>query len=152
MKFKSIKTPMAENYHPEIDDSPILSDDDASKFRSIIGSLNWLITLGRFDVHYATNSLSRFSMAPREGHLKAAFRILSYIKTFPKGKILFDTAYQPVIDTGVEYKDMNWSEMYPDAEEELLYVMLQEKRKPVRITVGLNRFYSATRRMRNEVG
>ena len=38
--FKSSKTPMAKDYHPEIDDSPELTDDDASKYRSIIGSLN----------------------------------------------------------------------------------------------------------------
>ena len=91
--FKAIKTAMDEAYHPEIDDSPLLEDDDASKCRSIIGSMNWLITLGHFDVNYATNTLSRFAMAPREGHLKAALSLLSYVKTFPKGRILFDTKY-----------------------------------------------------------
>ena len=40
MNFKSIKTPMASDYHPELDDTPFLSDDDASKYRSAIGSLN----------------------------------------------------------------------------------------------------------------
>ena len=30
--FKPIKTPMANDCHPELDDSPLLSDDDASKF------------------------------------------------------------------------------------------------------------------------
>ena len=81
--FKSLKTPMAADYHPETDDSPLLSDDDAAKYRSIIGSLNWLVTLGRFDVHYATNTLSRYGMAPREGHLVAAQKVLCYLKTFP---------------------------------------------------------------------
>ena len=68
--FKPIKTPMANDCHPELDDFPLISDDDASKFQSIIGSLNWLITLDRFDIHCATNTLSRLAMAPREGHLK----------------------------------------------------------------------------------
>ena len=84
--LKKIKTPMAENYHPEIDESPELSDDEASKYRSLIGSLNWIVTLGRYDVHYATSVLSRFGMCPREGHRKAALRVLSYLKTFPNGK------------------------------------------------------------------
>ena len=30
--------------------------------------------------------MSRFNMFPREGHLKAAKRILTYLKTFPKGE------------------------------------------------------------------
>ena len=86
--LKRIKTPMAEDYHPEVDESPELSPDEASKYRSIIGSLNWIITLGRFDVHYATSILSWFSMCPQEGHRKAALRILSYLNTFPNGRII----------------------------------------------------------------
>jgi hypothetical protein len=48
----------------------------ASRYRGIIGSRNWAVILGRFDVMYATNTLARFSMAPRLGHLEAAKRIL----------------------------------------------------------------------------
>ena len=70
-----VKTPMAEGYHPELDDSPLLSTGEASVFRSIIGSCNWMITLGRFDIAYATSVLSRYNMAPRVGHLKAVQRI-----------------------------------------------------------------------------
>jgi hypothetical protein len=32
-------------------------------------------------------------MSPREGHLKAAKRILAYLKIFPKGRIIIDTIY-----------------------------------------------------------
>ena len=75
--LNATKTPMAEECHPETDDSPLCSPDDGAKFRSIIGCANWMITLGRFDIHYATMSLRRFIMAPRENHLKAAKRIFS---------------------------------------------------------------------------
>ena len=134
--FKSLKTPMAADYHPETDDSPLLSDDDAAKYRSIIGSLNWLVTLGRFDVHYATNTLSRYGMAPREGHLVAAQKVLCYLKTFPKGKILFDTSYP--VHHDVNHDDLDWTEFYPDAEEELPPDMPDPRGKPVRITVYLD--------------
>ena len=97
---------MATDYHPETDDSPLLNDEDASKYRSIIGSLNWLIALGGFDVHYATNALSRFGVASREGHLKAAQRILSCVKVFNKGRILFDTGHKSVI-SGEENEKYN---------------------------------------------
>jgi len=32
-------------------------------YQALIRSANWLITLGQFDVHYATNTLSHFEMA-----------------------------------------------------------------------------------------
>ena len=132
--FKAVKTPMAEDFHPEIDDSPLCSPLDSARFRSIIGSANWLITLGRFDINYATMSLGRFNMAPRENHLKAAKRILAYVKTFHKGKIIFDTSYPDHSKYVVENHD-NWGEFYPNAKEEVPYDMPAPKGKSVRLTV-----------------
>ena len=84
---------MSEGYHPEIDDSPLCSYEHSSRYRSIIGCCVWIIVLGRFDIAYATSAMSRFNMSPREGHLKAVKRILSYLKAFPKGRIIVDTSY-----------------------------------------------------------
>jgi hypothetical protein len=36
-ELKPIKTPMSEGYHPEVDDSPLCTEDDSAKYRSIIG-------------------------------------------------------------------------------------------------------------------
>jgi hypothetical protein len=38
-EFKPIKTPMSEGYHPEVDDSPLCTENDSAKYRSIIGCL-----------------------------------------------------------------------------------------------------------------
>jgi hypothetical protein len=86
---------MSEGYHPETDDSPLCTEDDSTKYRSIIGCCIciWIIVLGRFDIAYATSAMSRFNMLTREGHLKAVKRILSYLKTFPKGRVIIDTSY-----------------------------------------------------------
>jgi hypothetical protein len=78
--MRESKYPMAEGYHPELDDTMLLDDSMSTKYRAIIGSLNWTVILGRFDVMYATNTLARFSMAPRLGHLEAAKRILGHLK------------------------------------------------------------------------
>ncbi len=85
--FSTKNSPMSDLYHPETDDSPLLNKEDHSKFRSLIGCANWLITLGRFDINYAVNTLSRFSMAPRQGHLEAMIRVFGYLKKFNKGAI-----------------------------------------------------------------
>jgi hypothetical protein len=84
---------MSEGYHPEVDDSPLCTEDDSAKYRSIIGCCICIIILGRFDIAYATSAMSRFNMLPSEGHLKAVKRILSYFKTFPKGRAIIDTSY-----------------------------------------------------------
>jgi hypothetical protein len=68
-------------------------EDNSAKYRSIVGCCIWIIVLGRFDIANATSAMSRFNMLPREGNLKAVKRILSYLKTFPKGRVIIDTSY-----------------------------------------------------------
>ena len=132
-EFKSVKTPMAENCHPELDDSPLLTSNDAALYRSITGSLNWIVTLGRFDIQYATSAMSRFNSCPREKHLQMVIRILTYLKTFPKGRIIFDTDY--IDHTSRDIQTHDWTQVYPDAEEELPPDMPTPKGRTVRITV-----------------
>jgi hypothetical protein len=117
-EFKPIKTPMSKGYHPEVDDSPLCTEDDYAKYRSIIGCCIWIIVLGRFDIAYATSAMSRFNMLPREGHLKAVKKILSYLKTFPKGRVIIDTSYPDHSVYPVE-DHSNWMEFYPDTNERI---------------------------------
>jgi hypothetical protein len=91
-EFKVIKIPMSEGYRPEVDDSSLCTENDSAKYRSIIGCCIWIIVLGRFDIVYSTSAMSSFNMLPREGHLKAVKRILSYLKTFPKRRLIIDTS------------------------------------------------------------
>ena len=44
--FAKQKSPMSEAYHPELDDTPLLDHVCTSKFCAMIGSMNWIITLG----------------------------------------------------------------------------------------------------------
>ena len=80
-QFSTHNTPMAEAAHLELDDSPLLDATDHSKFRSLIGCANWLVTLGRFDIAYSVNAYSRFSMQPRQGHLNGIIRVFGYLNS-----------------------------------------------------------------------
>jgi hypothetical protein len=133
-EFKPIKTPMSEGYHPEVDDSPLCNEDDSAKYRLIIGCCIWIIVLGRFDIAYATSAMIRFNMLPREGLHKAVKRILTYLKTFPKGRVIIDTSYSDQSVYLVE-DHSNWMEFYPDASEEIPKDLLLEKGPRVRMTV-----------------
>jgi hypothetical protein len=133
-EFKPIKTPMSKGYHPEVDDSPLCTKDDSAEYISIIGCCIRIIVLGRFDIAYATSAMSRFNMLPREGHLKAVKRILSYLKTFPKERVIIDTSYPDHFMYPVE-DHSNWMEFYPDASEEIPKDFPPKKRPRVRMTV-----------------
>ena len=122
-QFSKSNCPMADTYHPELDDSPLLNELHSSKYRALIGSANWIITLGCFDIAYATMALARFSMAPHHGHFKAMQKVLGYLRKFPKGRILINSGHfdhekdHPQVYT--QHMFDNWHEFYPDAEEEL---------------------------------
>jgi hypothetical protein len=114
-KFKKESTPHAKDYHPELDSTELVGPTQITLFKSMIGTLNWIITLGRFDIAYATMALSRYSMAPRQGHLKAVRRIFGYLHMCPKGRILIDNGQAPIRNEAMVTRGQDWNEFYPDA-------------------------------------
>ena len=84
-------SPLTEGDHPELDISDFLSDDDTQKYQSLIGSLQWLITLGRWDIQTAVMTMSSFRSKPREGHMLRVKRIYAYINRFKHFMIRFRT-------------------------------------------------------------
>ena len=129
--LKSYGSPLEDNYHPEIDESPLLGDDMVRKYQMLIGCANWIVILGRFDVMYATVTMARFLQVPREGHLKAVLRVFGYLKGYAKAKITVDPTVPRIQG---EVTQHNWSEFYPDATEELPPDMPPPKGKSVLLT------------------
>ena len=41
----------------------------AAKYLTMVGQLQWLVTLGRFDIHAQVATMSRLRAAPRQGHM-----------------------------------------------------------------------------------
>ena len=82
---------MDPNYHAEIDNSDFLQGDDISRYRMMVGSLNWLVTLGRYDIQYTVGTLARHMMTPRQGHMHAIKRLFGYLKQNYKFVIKFNT-------------------------------------------------------------
>ena len=75
---KGYKTSLDKNDHPELDTSEILEGDLATKYLTMVGQLQWLVTLGRFDIHAQVATMSRLRAAPRQGHIYRLKRIYSY--------------------------------------------------------------------------
>ena len=59
------KTPLDKNDHPEVDTSEFLTSDGIAKYMTLIGQLQWVISLGRFDSMVHIITMSRFRLAPR---------------------------------------------------------------------------------------
>ncbi|KAG7338517.1 reverse transcriptase RNA-dependent DNA polymerase [Nitzschia inconspicua] len=79
--------PLERGDHPEMDTTPFLDEEKTKMYQSLIGALQWIITIGRFDVFSAVTTMSSFRAAPREGHLERVKRIYSYLHKMSDGKI-----------------------------------------------------------------
>lgn len=55
---KTAKAPFPTGYRPELDVSAVLEPKDANWYQQLIGILNWIVELGRIDIH---NSVARLS-------------------------------------------------------------------------------------------
>eukprot|EP00957_Ditylum_brightwellii_P173549 13213608-Ditylum_brightwellii.AAC.1 len=79
-KLRGFNNLMDHNYHAETDESDFLVGEDISKYLMMVGSLNWLITLGRYDMHYTITTLVRHLMLPCQGHMHAMKRAFGYLQ------------------------------------------------------------------------
>ena len=59
----------------ELDTSDLLDDEGVRNYQSLIGGLQWCISIGRLDVATAVMTMSGFRVAPRAGHLDRLKRI-----------------------------------------------------------------------------
>ena len=74
-----VTSPLEKGDHPELDTSELLGMDDIKKYQSMIGAMQWAISLGRLDVTTAVMTLSGYRVAPRKGHLERAQRVYGFL-------------------------------------------------------------------------
>ena len=90
-KPRKSRPPLEGGDHPELYTSELCDDHQTKQFQTLIGQLQWPISLGRFDIAVHVMSLSRFRAQPRKGHLDRAKRIVGYLLFLPDGAIRFRT-------------------------------------------------------------
>ena len=71
----NMRTPLDKNDHPELDDTELLNGESIQHYLTMIGRLQWLVTLGRFDIHAQVTTMSGFRCAPRKRHLERLQRV-----------------------------------------------------------------------------
>lgn len=130
---RSVPTPMASGYRPELDATPLLDPSKANYFQGLIGVLRWICELGRLDIIVPTSLLSRYLAAPRVGHLEQAIHIFAYLNKKDRSCLVFDE--EPMTpSTDQPFQKCDWSEYYPGAAEAIPPDAPEPRGKPVSMT------------------
>ena len=93
--------------HTELDTSDFCTDHETSQYQTLIGQLQWLISLVRFNIQVFIMSMSRFRAQPRKGHLPRSKRIFGYLAYLPEGAIRFCT-HKPDYSS-IQEQEFDWT-------------------------------------------
>jgi len=120
-------TPLSPGTKLRKESGALLAQHDSTLYRSIIGSIMYLILATRPDLSYAVGAVSQFSSAPCVDHLAALHHILRYIRGYahlqlhltrccgfeatPKATPLTKPHYPKILwDTEIAgYSDCDWA-------------------------------------------
>ena len=109
-------SPLESNDHPEIDTSEFLGEEDIQKYQSLIGAMQWAISIGRFDIGVQVMTMSSFRGSPRQGHLERAKRMVGYLSKFRLAELRVLTDEPDFSD--IEVAEYDWSKsIYGDVKE-----------------------------------
>ena len=114
---QTVLSPLEPGDHPELDTSELLDDNGIHHYQSLIGSLQWIWSLGRYDIGCAVMSLSSFRVAPRRGHLERLKRICGYLMKMQHFGIRFRTHEPDFSD--LKTIEQDWFSVYGDVTEAL---------------------------------
>lgn len=119
---KKIHIPLPTSYHPELDSTPELNEDEAAYYQSMTGILRWIVELGQIDIGYEASAISSHTALPRLGHLEKVFLIFGYLKHHSNARLIFDPSYP-----NIEYErfpENDWEQFYGKVSEELPHNIL----------------------------
>ena len=115
-KFRS---PLEDGDQPGLDTSEFLDEDGISQYQSLVGSMQWAISLGRLDIQTAVMTLSRYRAQPRKGHLERCKRVYGYITRFKHFRIKFRVS-EPNMSAFDNKTKLDWSKTaYGDPKEDI---------------------------------
>ena len=130
---RKVTSPLEHGDHPELDTSEFLGVEETKIYQSMIGSAQWVVSIGRFDVAVHIMTLSSFRAQPRRGHLDRIKRVYAYLIKMKHAVIRYRTDMPDVTD--FVFPDIDWSNSpYAGAEEELPTNLPVARGKPVLMT------------------
>jgi hypothetical protein len=115
---KEETSPLVKGNHPELDVSDELNAEGIKQYQSMIGAMQWAISLGRLDITTAVMTMSGYRVAPRQGHLDRCKRIYGYLSKMRYSQIRINTADPDLSELPVQVQDWK-NTVYGDSFEEI---------------------------------
>jgi hypothetical protein len=56
----NLTSPLEKGDHPELDATELMDAEGTQKYQSLVGSMQWAVSIGRFDIITAVMTLSSF--------------------------------------------------------------------------------------------
>jgi hypothetical protein len=75
------------NGNTKLDITELLDNTGIIKYQSLIGALQWVVTLGCFNVLIAVCTMSTYRVAPCVGHLDRLKRMFGYLRKHQDGAV-----------------------------------------------------------------
>jgi hypothetical protein len=114
----NVTSPLEKGDHPEIDTSELLEPKQIQMYQSLVGSMQWAVSLGRLDIATAVMTLSGFRALPRQGHLERAQRVVGYLAKMKHAVIRFRVS-EPDYSDLLHYQ-YDWEKsIYGDVTEDI---------------------------------
>jgi hypothetical protein len=127
------QSPLESNDHPEIDSSEFLGEDDIQKYQSLIGAMQWAISIGHFDIAVHVMVMSSFRVSPRHGHLEQVKHMVRYLSKFRFAELCTLTNEPNFSD--IEVAEYDWSKsIYGNTSEAVPKDAPEPLGKPVTMT------------------
>jgi histone deacetylase 1/2 len=102
---KTVDTPLSVLDKLSLADGEVLSGDDSTNYKSIIGALQY-ITLTRLDVAFSVNKVCQFLHAPTTLHWTAVKRILRYLRGTISLGLQFSKSSSTIVRS---FSDADWA-------------------------------------------
>jgi hypothetical protein len=104
-KCKPVSTPPATSTKLSVHDGTTLSPQDATRYRSIVGALQYL-TLTRPDISYVVNKVCQFLHSSASAHWSAVKRILCFLKHTIDSAFLIRPSSSTLVSV---FSDADWA-------------------------------------------
>ena len=88
---RNVSSPLEDNDHPELDTSELMDDEGRARYQTLIGQMQWAVSIGRFGITTALTTMSSFRTMPRDGHMDRVKRMIGYLQKYKHYCIRFRT-------------------------------------------------------------
>jgi hypothetical protein len=130
---KEETSPLVKGDHPELDDSEELGAEGIKQYQSMIGAMQWAVSLGRLDITTAVMTMSGYRVAPRQGHLDRCKRIYEYLSKMRHLQIKINTSEPDFSELTRPAQDWK-NTVYGDTREEIPHNLPEPLGKYVTLT------------------